>query len=256
MGYDPRSEGGVNHGGYHVAPQTTIKAKPRPRPAPRYSAPAPSYSPPSVSSSGQYSGGGAPRPMPSGNQQGPVGQVGNGPTRAERQAAHRQQVIAQRKERQQQMQDYRQKKQKYQNFLAGDNVYQDQLSSLQKELQDYIVGNKGSRQRVQQDFATAQDRLGTEKTRALEQMQNDFASRGLLNSSEYLDSVGKYNTDFTQRLGDLSTDEQRNIQDLLDSLGAYKRSNTNERQNARAEAIRRRAEAFNGWDPSKKPTFN
>lgn len=133
-----------------------------------------------------------------------------------------------------------------QQYLAGDSVYQDQISSLMKELQDYKLSNQDQRHRLGEDFGLATSRMGDERTHAIDQMKNDYAARGLLNSSDFLDALGQYNTQYDQRLGDLSTDRQRNLHDLFESLGMYKTQNQNERQSARQEAIRRRTQALGG----------
>lgn len=239
--------------GMNIAPQVTLRAKARP--APSYS----NYSaPPSTSSGGSYSGGyhsggGAPSSPSSGNSQGAIGPVGNpGPSAAER----RQAAIQARQERRQEMrQDYREKKQDYRSFIPKDETFQSQVSALRKQLEDTVLSNRDQRKNLREDFRLSKERMGDERTRSLDQMMQDYASRNMLNSTEYMDAVGKYDTDYQQKMGDLTRDRDRNIKDLLESLGMYRQSNQNERQNARAEAVRRRAEQFNGWDPSQKPKF-
>lgn len=214
------------------------------------------YSPPAVTSSGHYSsGGGAPSSPPS-YSQGPVHGVGHqGPSAAERAAARRERIQARREKRQAARKEYRSKKRDYRSFIPNDETYQGQVSSLQKQLEQFILSNKDQRGDVRQDFRLSRERMGKERTNALDQMEEDFAARGMLNSSEYLDSIGKYNEDYQTKMGDLQRDKNRNIEDLLESLGMYRSSNRESRQNARAEAVRRRAAEFGGWNPSKKPKF-
>lgn len=225
-----------------TTPTQPARPKPRPRPAPvSYSAPPP---PPPVvhNSGGQYSGGGgAPRQAPNQNRQGNIQGVG------------RQGAIQRR-----QGGGFQAEKGKggggqnpgggdpaqngLKQFLAGDETYQSAIDSLLTDWQNYKVSNKGERRQLREDFGLSQERMGQERLDALEQMKNDFAARGLLNSSEYMDAIGKYDTEYTQKLGDLTRDRDRNLADLLESLGLYKQNNKEERANARAEAVRRRAQ--------------
>lgn len=218
-----------------IARQTTFM--PKARPAPVFAKPAPyTPPPPSTSSSGQYSGGtshssggGAPSNIPA-TQPGAisgVGQKSSGPNPA----------VARRQEARQERKDYKQ-------FIPEDETYQSSISSLRQQLEDFILSNKDQRGDVRENFQLTRDRMGKERERALGDMESDFGSRGMLNSSEYMDSIGKYNTDYQTKFGDLTRDRDSNIEDLLESLGMYKRANQGERQNARAEAIRRRAEKF------------
>lgn len=227
-----------NTSGMNVAPQTTMKA--RPAPSPRVSS-----APPSTSSSGQYSGGtnysgggGAPQSVPSGTQSGSIGGVGQqgggGPNPA---VARRREARADRREKKQERREYKQ-------FIPNDETYQSSISSLRQQLEDFILSNKDQRGDVRENFRLTNSRMGDERTRALEGMESDFGARGMLNSSEYLDSVGKYNDEYQTKFGDLTRDRDSNIEDLLESLGMYRRANQGERQNARAEAIRRRTQQF------------
>ena len=129
-------------------------------------------------------------------------------------------------------------------YIRGDNVYQDQIDALRKELKDFRVDNRDQRGDVRQAFQTARGRLRDERSQSLEDIEADFASRGLLNSGLYADAVGDYNTEFQNRMGDLVTDRRNTIEDLLKSMGMYTTSNQNERSSARQEAIRRRAQEY------------
>lgn len=228
-----------NTSGMNVAPQTTIKA--RPAPSPRVSSP-----PPSTTSSGQYSGGhtyssggGAPQSVPSGTQSGSIGGVGQGGGGGGPNPA-----VARRREARQDRREKRQERKEFRQFIPNDETYQSSISSLRQQLEDFILSNKDQRGDVRENFRLTNQRMGEERTRALEDMESDFGARGMLNSSEYLDSVGKYNNEFQTKFGDLTRDRDSNIEDLLESLGMYRRANQGERQNARAEAIRRRTQQF------------
>lgn len=256
-----------------VAPQTVMRARTAPviarqvtmRPKP---APAP-YSPPprppvSSNNSGQYSGGGG-RPVdPPAARQGPINRPGRqqaierrnnsggggnnrrsspGPGPGNNQPQP-QQPGPGSNQPQQPQEPQKPNIPGIDEFLMGDETYQSQLSALQKELEDYILANKNQQGDLAENFSLAQSRMGDERLKALESMGNDFAARGLLNSSEFMNAIGDYNTSYQTKLGDLTRDRDSSLEDLLESLGLYRRTNESEIQNARAEAIRRRAEQY------------
>lgn len=239
MALDAGASGGTSGARQKVARQTTIRARPAPRQNIERQTTMTPKPPVRSNSTGNYSGGGggspsrmsvpqAPPPMRQGRIQG----VGNGGGRrgaVERRASKP---------------DPRPKAPGLKKYLAGDETYQSQLSSLQKELEDYILANEDQRGDLTEDFGLSQERMAEERTKALDSMKNDFAARGLLESSEFMDAIGDYDTSYQTKLGDLSRDRDRGLEDLLESLGMYRRTNKNELQNARAEAIRRRAEQF------------
>ena len=252
-----------NTSGMKVARQTTLRPKARSAPSPAVSNYTPPAPPVVSNSSGQYvSGGGAPS-APSGGGQGPIQGPGSGPSRADviaqREAARQERIQARqqarREHRQDVRKDYYDKAKQFRSYLGSDETLQSQMSTFKKELEDYILSNKDQRGDVREDFSLAQQRMGDERTRALEQLQEDFAARGLLNSGLFADAVGEYDTDYQTKLGDLARDRDRNLETLLEQLGMYRNTNRNERQNAKAAAIERRAAQFNGWDPSQKPKF-
>lgn len=129
-------------------------------------------------------------------------------------------------------------------FLAGDSTYQGQYSSLQKALDDQKNQYNSQTGIVNQDFATALQKLQDQRTQDLQAMQNDYAARGLLNSGLYTDALGQYDTKYQQQYGELGTDQQRSLADLLSSLNAYSSENTATLSAAKQDAIRRRAAQY------------
>lgn len=224
----PKKKSRPRSGGIAAAASAGVQAA---APAPK------SYVTPN--SSGQYSapspprsysgGGGAPR-NPSPPRQGPIqgpGRGGGGPKpkpRPKPKPKPKPPSIA--------------------KFLAGDDVYQDQISQLMKQLENFLTANKSQRGDIREDFNTSLSKMDKQKAMDLEAMENDFAARGLLTSGLYTDSVGDYNKQYQTQLDDLTTSRQRSIGDLIESMKNYRTENQGQRKNARADAIRRRAEKF------------
>lgn len=251
-------------------------------------APAPYNPPPPVStnSSGQYSGGGgrpvsAPAPMQGAimgqgrpANQAPNSRGGGGAAAAsnakaannveqKKAALIEQRKAKQNKQHQEEVKSYNTAQQAYleaqkanagkanqfNNYVNSDSTYQEQTGMLDKELQDYMVSHEDQKRRVTEDYGKAQERMGQERTTAIERMKNDFAARGLLNSSEFSGALGEYDKSYNQQIGDLGSSNSRSLSDLLEQLGIYQTSNQNAKQAAMQDAIRRRTETFGDYTP-------
>lgn len=129
-------------------------------------------------------------------------------------------------------------------YLGGDTTYQDQMSLFQKIMEDFMLSNTGQRGDVEEDFSTALERLGLESKRAKRDMTGDFASRGLLNSGLFTGEMAEYDTDYQNTISDLTTDKNRAIEDLIESLGMFQTQLDAQKIAARQEAVRRYAERF------------
>lgn len=139
-------------------------------------------------------------------------------------------IIADRRERR----DLRQ-------YLAGDEVYNEQRDMLKRALQDYLLSNQDQRGRVREDFGVATERLGEERTLGQQQMLEDFASRGMLQSGAFAKDMGLYDKKYTQSLGDLTRSKDRSIDDLREQMRLFRSESQMRLQAARQDAIRRRA---------------
>lgn len=129
-------------------------------------------------------------------------------------------------------------------YLAGDSTYQGQYSSLQKALEDYKNQYGSQTGIVNQDFATALQKLQDQRTQDVNSMKNDYAARGLLNSGLFTDALGQYDTKYQQQYGELGQDQQRSLADLLTGLQGYQSENAATLSAAKQDAIRRRAAQY------------
>lgn len=152
------------------------------------------------------------------------------------------------------------------DYLAGDGGYQAQLAALMKALELYTADDTAQRTRYETDYKDAIKQLGwtpddpqtadidesawnledqnTASGRAHTGQLNDFASRGMLQSSGYARRKNDLMRSFNDQLG--STNKART--DFLSQrdrdLAAYKNENTGASQQARAEALARRAAQY------------
>lgn len=151
------------------------------------------------------------------------------------------------------------------DYLAGDSTYQATLAALKKQLQNFNSDITSQRNNRKLDYDKSLKDLGyvapdpnargagpnwnwqdtlTASGRANQNQLNDFASRGMLQSSGYADSF----QDLTRSLLDQYTGiDQANTQfntDLDRQVARAKDENTSASQAARAEAIMRRAAQY------------
>ncbi len=152
------------------------------------------------------------------------------------------------------------------DYLAGDSTYQATLAALKKQLQNFTSDIGSQRSNRALDYNKSLKDLGyiapdpnarsaggpswnwndtlTASGRANQNQLNDFAARGMLQSSGYADSF----QDLTRSLMDQYTGiDQANTQFNTDhdrQLARAKDENTSASQAARAEAIMRRAAQY------------
>jgi len=155
------------------------------------------------------------------------------------------------------------------DWLAGDSSYQAQLAALQRALADSeadytaqstkydtdyndSLKNLGWLKAMQDDPATAdvdettpggwnfQDQ-NTSAGRAFSGQQNDFASRGLLQSSLYGTAQDNLTRSLNDQLGSVNTGRQTFMDDVTRQRASGQNQNQLSQQQARAEALARRA---------------
>lgn len=173
--------------------------------------PAPSYNPPVQSNSqGNYS-----RPMnvPSDFSPGPIQQIKPPPPSLE-------------------------------DFLGGDSSYQNQLRQFAQSLSDFTGDVTRRRGTLESDYHTSQKAMEDQKVKDLQNLEADYGARGMLRSGLYGGAVNDYNTEFGNRMTDLTNRETQALGDLTQQEGQFKSKQQLDSQAAREAAIRRRAEQY------------
>lgn len=129
-------------------------------------------------------------------------------------------------------------------YLAGDQGYQGGLAALMRQLQTQEGNYTAQQGTLKSSFNTALERMASERTNALKDLEADFASRGLINSGLYGEAMEDYDTQYQGRIGDLNT----NLQNELNSLGldfsGVQSDIEAEKARLRQEAIARRAQQY------------
>lgn len=122
-----------------------------------------------------------------------------------------------------------------------DSEWQATERSLKKALADYMARRQTESTRTATDYNQAQRDMGTQKVRDLDDIREDFASRGVLQSGVYGTRVGEYNTDFGNKTAELSRRYNDQVKDFSDSLREFQEEQNQAREAAKLAAIRRRA---------------
>lgn len=128
-----------------------------------------------------------------------------------------------------------------QKYLAGDTTYQQQLADYNRSKADYNANYTRQTGIVNRDYAESQRALNRQGAQDRLDQQNDFAGRGILHSGVFAKSLGNYNTDFNTRVKALTTGKTDQLGDLGSQRSSFLRQLQIEMNNAREDAIRRRA---------------
>lgn len=126
-------------------------------------------------------------------------------------------------------------------YLAGDTTYQQQLADYNKSKAEYESNYKRQSGIVNRDYAESQRALNRQGAQDRIDQQNDFAGRGILHSGVFAKALGDYNTDFNARIKQLTTGKTDQLGDLSAQRSSFLRQLQIEQNNAREDALRRRA---------------
>lgn len=128
-----------------------------------------------------------------------------------------------------------------QKYLAGDTTYQQQLADFNRSKAEYNANYKRQSGIVGRDYAESQRTLNRQGAQDRLDQQNDFAGRGILRSGVFAKALGDYNTDFNSRIKSLTTGRTDQLGDLAAQQKSFLSQLQTEINNARQDAIRRRA---------------
>lgn len=141
------------------------------------------------------------------------------------------------------------------DYLSGDASYQAQLAALNAALQNTTADYTAQKTRYEGDYNTGLKNLGwmndtngwnredqnTSSGRAFQNMQNDFASRGLLQSSGFATNTDDLFRNLNDQRGQLGDGRKNFLDDLTRQEAQFKSEDKLSRQSAQAEALARRA---------------
>jgi hypothetical protein len=126
-------------------------------------------------------------------------------------------------------------------YLAGDTTYQQQLADFNRSKAEYNSNYTRQSGIVNRDYSESQRALNRQGAQDRLDQQNDFAGRGILHSGVFATALGNYNTDFNARVKSLVTGKTDQLGDLSAQQKSFLSQLATEQNNARQDAIRRRA---------------
>lgn len=129
-------------------------------------------------------------------------------------------------------------------YLGGDTTYQQQIKQFAKALSDFEADAGRRRGILESDYGTSKRALGDQRGLDLKNLEEDYGSRGMIRSGLYGQAVGDYEKEFGERSADLERRQQEALNMLLQEQSQFGQQNTLSQQQAREEALRRRAEQY------------
>lgn len=130
------------------------------------------------------------------------------------------------------------------DFLASDSTYNQQISALDKAKADYAAQQGLAKTNYLTGFTGDLSKLKQSRTDALSDLENDFASRGLIRSGLYADNLADVNKDFDTKQSDLNTAKAQFLAQLASDLSNFTSEQTISRTKAKSDATARRSSGF------------
>ncbi len=126
-------------------------------------------------------------------------------------------------------------------WLANDIAYKTQSDQLAKAWADYQAQSKQSENQYRTDYVSKQAELGKTRELAGQELEADYASRGMLGSGLYAKAYNDYTTDYDNRQKQLDTGLSDFLANLLAQTNNYKSEQDIASEKAKQDAIARRA---------------
>jgi hypothetical protein len=131
------------------------------------------------------------------------------------------------------------------NFLAGDDIYQQSLRGGQRSLSDFLSDLTRREGEAKTSFGQTEGLLEQDRDRQLQRMRDEFASRGLLHSGLFAQERGEFEEDFGSQLQMMQQNLTMLLADLASQETGFKREQELTAEQARQQALNRRASRFN-----------
>lgn len=131
------------------------------------------------------------------------------------------------------------------DWLTGDTTYQDQEAQLRRAYAEFMAGQQLDQGNYEQNYAQQLRDLGKAKTTGFEDLQNDYAGRGLLKSGLYADAYSGLQSQFDDRQTGLDTAKAQYLAGLNQSAAGFQNDQNTTLTSAKQEAIARRAAKYN-----------
>lgn len=131
------------------------------------------------------------------------------------------------------------------DYLGTDSTYQQVVSGGKRSLNDFLSDLTRRKGEAGTQFDQTSASMEHDRTQQLEDLKNEFASRGLINSGLYGQEQGNFQQKFTEQQTALQQQQSALLADLLGQETNYRRENDLSLENAKQEALLRRAQKYN-----------
>ncbi len=130
------------------------------------------------------------------------------------------------------------------SYLGTDAAYQDVLRGSKRSLSDFLSELGRRRGEAGTQFNMTKSSMERDRTQQLEDLRNEFASRGLIQSGLYGEEQGKFQQQFAQQMQAMEQQQAALMADLLSQETNYKREQQLATEAAKQEALQRRAAKY------------
>lgn len=129
-------------------------------------------------------------------------------------------------------------------YLNQDAGYQQQLREFAAALNDFGADATRRRGSLESEYGLSSKALQEQKVKDLDAIEQDYGARGLQRSGLYGKAVSDYETEYGQRVSDLSRRQNEALAALTAEQGSFSAQQKLKEQAAKEAAIRRRAEQY------------
>lgn len=130
-------------------------------------------------------------------------------------------------------------------YLGTDSVYQDYLRGSKRTLADYLSEITRRRNEAGTQFNDTKASMERDRVQQLDDLKNEYASRGLINSSLYGEEQGKFQQNYMTQLDALQKQQTGLLADLIAQQTNFTREQELSNERARQEALARRVAKYN-----------
>ncbi len=126
-------------------------------------------------------------------------------------------------------------------YLGSDSTYQNAIRSGQASLKDFLSEMRRRKGDAGTQFTQTTASMERDRVQQLEDLKNEFASRGLIQSGLYGEEQGEFQQKFTDQMNTLKQQQAALLADLLAQETGYKRENQQAIELAKQQALARRS---------------
>jgi len=130
------------------------------------------------------------------------------------------------------------------DYLGMDSDYQNAVRGSKRSLTDFLSETGRRRGEAGTQFNQTKASMERDRVRQLDEIRQEFASRGLIQSGLFGEEQGKFQQQFTEQMTALQQQQAALLADILGQEKNYRREQDLALEAARQEALQRRAAKY------------